>query len=77
MVEWLMNDELESMWKEAAWPALRYYPKIWLTGLRKSTEYLSEGSLCPTEHSDWIELEALPLEWIYLVHTHTKLKKKN
>jgi hypothetical protein len=33
-----MNDELERMWKEATVVNLRYYPGMWLVGLRKPTK---------------------------------------
>jgi hypothetical protein len=42
-----MNDELERMWKEAGKAYLRYYPSIYLKGLRKTTTNLSEYSWSP------------------------------
>jgi hypothetical protein len=36
-----MNDELERTWKEAIVARLRYFPRMCLRGLRKSTKDLS------------------------------------
>jgi hypothetical protein len=44
MIEWLVNDELERIWKEVVVPNLRYYPNICLEGLRKTTQNLSQDS---------------------------------
>jgi hypothetical protein len=38
-----MNNELEKIWKEAV-VTLRYYPGIFLEGLRKATKNLSRDS---------------------------------
>jgi hypothetical protein len=47
-----MNDELERISKEAvvAWP--RYYPIIFLKGLRKTMNNLSQKSWCPGQDSN-------------------------
>jgi hypothetical protein len=38
IIEWLVNVELERVWKEAAWPDLRKYPIICMKGLRNHME---------------------------------------
>lgn len=43
MVWLLANTELERIW-EQLWPNLRYYHCIWMDGLRKTTEKLSQDS---------------------------------
>jgi hypothetical protein len=40
MMEYLVNNELEIMWKEASWPSIRHCPYVCLEKLR-TTEYLS------------------------------------
>jgi hypothetical protein len=45
----IKNDELGKMW---LWPMLRYYPNIFLDGLRKSMKNLSQQSGCP----NWVTL---------------------
>jgi hypothetical protein len=42
-----MNDELEIMWKETVVALSRYYPGIFLEGLREITKHFSQDSLCP------------------------------
>jgi hypothetical protein len=42
-----MNHELERIWEEAAVAYLRYYPRIFLEGLREITNKLIQGSWCP------------------------------
>jgi hypothetical protein len=36
-----MNDKLKWIWKEAVVAQSRYYPKMFLEGLRKPTKYLT------------------------------------
>jgi hypothetical protein len=38
MVEWLVNDELQRMWKEAIVTYLRYYSGMCLEVLREATK---------------------------------------
>jgi hypothetical protein len=47
MVGLLMNGELESMWKEAFMACLKVLSWYFLERLRKTTEILTESSLCP------------------------------
>jgi hypothetical protein len=47
MVGWLMSDDLERIWKEAAMAYSKYYPGICLDGLRKTTENLSQVTSVP------------------------------
>jgi hypothetical protein len=49
-----MNDELERIWKEAAVVDLRYYPGIFLEGLRNITRDLSLDSRCPGPDSNQV-----------------------
>jgi hypothetical protein len=44
MMRWLVNNELEKMWKWL-WPNLRYCPGIFLVWLRKSTKKPLSGYL--------------------------------
>jgi hypothetical protein len=41
-----MNEELETMWKEAVVAYLKYYPGISLEGQRKTTKNLSQDNWC-------------------------------
>jgi hypothetical protein len=43
-------DELQGIWKESVMVQLRYYPRIFQEGLRKSTKYLSHDSRCSGLH---------------------------
>jgi hypothetical protein len=38
-----MNNQLKRTWK-LSWPYLRYYPSIFLEGLRKTIQNLNKGS---------------------------------
>jgi hypothetical protein len=42
-----MNNELERIWKEAAWPNLIYYPGFCLKELRYTTKILCQKSRSP------------------------------
>jgi hypothetical protein len=42
-----MNDELERCGRKQLWPNLRYYPGIFVEGLRKTTNILSQGIWSP------------------------------
>jgi hypothetical protein len=42
-----MSDELEMIWKEAVVSLLRYYRRILLERLRKTTKNLCQDSRCP------------------------------
>jgi hypothetical protein len=35
MTGWLTNNELNTMWKEGAWPKMGYFSGIFLEGLMK------------------------------------------
>jgi hypothetical protein len=47
MIAWLMKDELEMVWKQAAVACLWYYTRICLEGLRNTTENISRDSRSP------------------------------
>jgi hypothetical protein len=44
-----MSDKLNRMWMEVAMAQLRYYPNIYLEGLRITTKRLSHNSQCPSQ----------------------------
>jgi hypothetical protein len=58
-----MDDQLERIWKEAVIPGeviavkLKYCPRIFLRGLRKTTSNLCQGSRCAGRDLNWIPLE--------------------
>jgi hypothetical protein len=41
-----MDSELENIWKKAIMTKLKYYPRIYLEGLRKTMNTLSQDSQC-------------------------------
>jgi hypothetical protein len=42
-----VNNELESMWRKVVMVNLRFYPGIWLVGLRKTMKNLSHDNQSP------------------------------
>jgi hypothetical protein len=59
MVEWTTNDELERIWKEMI-VAQKHYLDIFMEGMNKTTENLSEDILCACRNSNrWLP------EWEY------------
>jgi hypothetical protein len=40
IVSWLVNDELQMVWRKGPWPTLRFYPGYFLEALRVTTENL-------------------------------------
>jgi hypothetical protein len=48
MIGWMIvkDDELERMW---SWPNLRYYPSIFLEGLKINHEKISQDRWCPEQ----------------------------
>jgi hypothetical protein len=63
VVKLLMDDQLERIWEEAIIPGeviavkLKYYPRIFLRGLRKTKSNLCQGSRCACGDLNWIPLE--------------------
>jgi hypothetical protein len=47
-----MIGEFEMIWEEAVVKQWKYYPDIYLEGLRKTTIKLSEDSRCSYRHSN-------------------------
>jgi hypothetical protein len=68
MVRWLMNNELQRIWKEVLVACSRYYPNIRLEELKNTTENLSQATRCP----DGDENEA-PLEYKLETYRYTNL----
>jgi hypothetical protein len=52
MVECLVTDEMERMWKEAVVANLRHYPDLCLEGLRKTKKHLDQNIRSPSKNSN-------------------------
>jgi hypothetical protein len=58
MTERLMNNESERIRNDVAWCNLRYYPRIYLEGLRKAIIKISQDSQSPGQ-----DLNSGPLKY--------------
>jgi hypothetical protein len=61
-----MIDETERIWKETAVAWSRYYSRVYLEGLRKTTKNLSQNSQCSSRGSNQTCLEQVVVTIILL-----------
>jgi hypothetical protein len=54
MIQWLMNNELERIWKEVVMPVWRYYRGIFLMVLRKTMKHFCYGSQYQRQGPNWV-----------------------
>jgi hypothetical protein len=75
-----VNSELEIIWKEAVMTNLKYYVRICLTELRKSTAYFSRYSRYPGSDLNRIlpkyKSEEFPIEPTCLMEDNIKRDRK-